>query len=169
MSQRAGHGRSSTRTQTHPTARPPSTPRRTTTWRVAATVEVSPCVFLDGYPYERLTNMAQQARANEAQFLEHLILRAEAIYNFQPPVPPPPRVPGGSCGVRRSVSQSCRPSWPTCATLLDHLGILVRLSSSRPAGPVPLSRVQVLAVLARTAQLAVRHQHFVVAALAGPL
>ena len=35
--------------------------------------------------------MAQQARANEAQFLEHLILRAEAIYNFQPPVPPPPR------------------------------------------------------------------------------
>ena len=35
--------------------------------------------------------MAQQARANEAQFLEHLILRAEAIYNFQPPVLPPPR------------------------------------------------------------------------------
>ena len=67
------------------------------------------------------------------------------------------------------MSQSCRPSWPTCATLLDHLGILVGLSSSRPAGPVPLSRVQVLAVLARTAQLAVRHQHFVVAALAGPL
>ena len=28
---------------------------------------------------------------NEAQFLEHLILRAEAIYNFQPPVLPPPR------------------------------------------------------------------------------
>ena len=42
-------------------------------------------------PYERLTNMAQQARANEAQFLEHLILRAEAIYNFQPPVLPVPR------------------------------------------------------------------------------
>ena len=60
---------------------------------MAATVEVSPCVFLDGYPYERLTNMAQQARANEAQFLEHLILRAEAIYNFQPPVPPPPPPP----------------------------------------------------------------------------
>ena len=57
----------------------------------AATVEVSPCVFLDGDPYERLTTMAKQARANEAQFLEHLILRAEAIYNFQPPLPPPPR------------------------------------------------------------------------------
>ena len=29
---------------------------------------------------------------NEAQFLEHLILRAEVIWNFQPPVlPPPPR------------------------------------------------------------------------------
>ena len=61
---------------------------------VAATVVVSPCVFLDrsvfldGDPYERLTTMAQQARANEAQFLEHLILRAEAIYNFQPPVLP---------------------------------------------------------------------------------
>ena len=41
--------------------------------------------------YERLTNMAKQARANEAQLLEHLILRAEAIYNFQLPVPPPPR------------------------------------------------------------------------------
>ena len=91
MSQRAGHGRSSTRKHVRHTARPPSTPRRTTTWRAAATVEVSPCVFLDGYPYERLTNMAQQARANEAQFLEHLILRAEAIYNFQPPVLPPPR------------------------------------------------------------------------------
>ena len=31
--------------------------------------------------------MSKQARANEAQFLEHLILRAEAIYNFQPPRP----------------------------------------------------------------------------------
>ena len=58
---------------------------------MAATVEVSPCVFLDGYPYERLTNMAQQARANEVKFLEHLILRAEAIWSFQPPVLPPPR------------------------------------------------------------------------------
>ena len=38
-----------------------------------------------------LRNMAKQARASEAQFLEHLILRAEAIYNFQPPVLPPPR------------------------------------------------------------------------------
>ena len=61
-----------------------------TTWRVAATVVVSPCVFLDGDPYERLTNMAQQARANEAQFLERLILRAEAVWNFQP-LPPLPR------------------------------------------------------------------------------
>ena len=52
----------------------------------AATVEVSPCVFLDGDPYERLTTMSKQARATEAQFLEHLILRAEAIYNFQPPL-----------------------------------------------------------------------------------
>ena len=51
----------------------------------------SSCVFLDGDPYERLTTMAQRARANEAQFLEHLILCAEAIYNFQPPVLPPPR------------------------------------------------------------------------------
>ena len=47
--------------------------------------------LLDGDVYERLTNMAQQARANEAQFLEHLILRVEAIYNFQPPRPPPSR------------------------------------------------------------------------------
>ena len=39
----------------------------------------------------KLTTMAQRARANEAQFLEHLILRAEAIYNFQPPVLPSPR------------------------------------------------------------------------------
>ena len=60
-------------------------------------MEVSPCefldrsVFLDSDPYERLTNMAQEARANEAQFLEHLILRAEAIYNFQLPVLPSPR------------------------------------------------------------------------------
>ena len=46
-------------------------------------------MFLERDPYERLTKMAQQARANEAQFLEHLILRAEAIYNFQPPVLPP--------------------------------------------------------------------------------
>ena len=45
----------------------------------------------DHEAYERLTNMAKQARANEAQFLEHLILRAEAIYNFQPPVLPAPR------------------------------------------------------------------------------
>ena len=43
---------------------------RTQTHPPTATVEVSPCVFLDGDPYERLTNMAQQARANEAQFLD---------------------------------------------------------------------------------------------------
>ena len=42
-------------------------------------------------PYEWLTTMAQQARANEAQFLEHLLLRAEAVWNFQPPLVPPPR------------------------------------------------------------------------------
>ena len=86
---REGHGRSSTRKHVRHTARLPSTPRRTTTRRAAATVEVSPCVFLDGDPYERLTNMAQQARANEAQFLERLILRAEAVWNFQPPRVPP--------------------------------------------------------------------------------
>ena len=32
--------------------------------------------------------MAQRARVNEVQFLEHLILRAEAIWSFQPPVLP---------------------------------------------------------------------------------
>ena len=48
-------------------------------------------VFLGRDPYELLTNMAKQARANEGQFLEHLILRAEVIWNFQPPVLPPPR------------------------------------------------------------------------------
>ena len=51
----------------------------------------SPCVFLDGHPYERLTNMASQARADCRQFLEHLILRAEAVWNFELPVLPPPR------------------------------------------------------------------------------
>ena len=35
--------------------------------------------------------MAQQARADRRQFLEHLILRAEAVWNFQPPPPPLPR------------------------------------------------------------------------------
>ena len=66
-----------------------------TAWRAAATVAASPCefldrsVFLNGDVYERLTNMAQQARANESQFLDHLILRAEAIWNFRLPVPPP--------------------------------------------------------------------------------
>ena len=32
--------------------------------------------------------MAQQARADRRQFLEHLILRAEAVWNFQPPLRP---------------------------------------------------------------------------------
>ena len=52
----------------------------------------SPCVlFLGRDPYERLTNMAQHSRADRSQFLEHLLLRAEAVWKFQPPVPPPPR------------------------------------------------------------------------------
>ena len=51
----------------------------------------SPCVFLDGDVYELLTTMATQARADRRQFLEHLILRAEAVWNFQPPPPPLPR------------------------------------------------------------------------------
>ena len=33
--------------------------------------------------------MANQARADRRQFLEHLILSAEAVWNFQPPPPPP--------------------------------------------------------------------------------
>ena len=41
-------------------------------------------------PYERLTKMAQHARADLSQFLEHLILRAEVIWNYQPPVLPAP-------------------------------------------------------------------------------
>ena len=68
-----------TRPQFNPNA---SAPRHTFTMddetydhlaRAAATVEVSPCelldrsVFLDGDVYERLTNMATQARANEGQ------------------------------------------------------------------------------------------------------
>ena len=32
--------------------------------------------------YERLTHTVQKARATEAQFLEHLILRAEVIWSF---------------------------------------------------------------------------------------
>ena len=65
--------------------------------QLATSAEVSPGEYLERVlllgsdPYERLTNMAQQARANEVQFLEHLILRAELIWNFQPPVLPPPR------------------------------------------------------------------------------
>ena len=56
----------------------------------AALVEVSLGEFLERDPYERLTNMAQHARADRSQFLEHLILRAEGIYNFEPPLPPSP-------------------------------------------------------------------------------
>ena len=48
-------------------------------------------MFLESDAYERLTKMAQHARADRSQFLERLILRAEAIYNFQPLVLPPPR------------------------------------------------------------------------------
>ena len=61
-------------------------------------------------------NSATQARADRRQFLEHLILRAEAVWNYQPPVLFRHRVPGGSCGARMSASRSCRPSWATCAT-----------------------------------------------------
>ena len=49
-------------------------------------------LFLGRDLHERLTNMANQARADRRQFLEHLILRAEAIWNFQPPVLPAPRL-----------------------------------------------------------------------------
>ena len=64
---------------------------------MATSAEVSPgeflerVLFLDNDPYERLTNMATQARVNRSQFLEHLIVRAEAIYNFELPVLPTPR------------------------------------------------------------------------------
>jgi hypothetical protein len=78
--------------------------------QLATSAELGPGEFLERVlllgsdPYElsywrRLTNMAKQAvcqrlrdgRATEAQFLEHLILRAEVIWNFQPTVLPPPR------------------------------------------------------------------------------
>ena len=48
-------------------------------------------MFLESDPYERLTKMAEHARADRSQFLEHLLLRAEAVWNFQPPLLPPPR------------------------------------------------------------------------------
>ena len=48
-------------------------------------------LFLGRDLHERLTNMANQARADRRQFLEHLILWAEAVWNFQPPPPPLPR------------------------------------------------------------------------------
>ena len=47
-------------------------------------------LFLGRDLHERLTNMANQARADRRQFLEHLILRAEAVWNFQPPPLPRP-------------------------------------------------------------------------------
>ena len=48
-------------------------------------------MFLGNDRYERLTYIVQKAMANEAQFLEHLILRAEVIWNYRPPPPPLPR------------------------------------------------------------------------------
>ena len=80
-------------------------------------------MFLGSDPHERLTNMAQYARANEAQFLEHLILRAEAVWNFQPPRVPPFLL-GGSCRAG-SLSRRCPPSWLTCAMLLDQSAIRI--------------------------------------------
>ena len=87
-----------------------------TVWGTAPTVAVCPgeflerVVFLESDPYERLKNMATQARANRSQFLEHLILRAEAIWNFQPLLPA--SRPWWNCGVRsrlRSCRSSCVP------------------------------------------------------------
>ena len=103
------------------------------TWRAAATVEV-PCVFLDGCMNGLRTWPPRRGR--EAQFLEHLILRAETIY--LPARCCRRRVLGGSCGARRSVSRSCRPSWPTCATLLDASDIraLVAVRCPRDGGEV---------------------------------
>ena len=92
--------------------------------QLATSAELGPGEFLERVvllgrdPYELLTNMAKQARANEGQFLEHLILRAEAIWNYQPPVLPAPRPWWKLWGKDRE--PSCRPSWPTCATLPDH-------------------------------------------------
>ena len=74
-----------------------------TAWRTVATMAVCPgeflerVVFLESDPYERLKNMATQARANRSQFLEHLILRAEAIDNFQPPLPADAFIPTLLC------------------------------------------------------------------------
>ena len=62
-------------------------------WRTAPSLVLASLAgrILGSDPYERLTNMAQQARADRRQFLEHLLLRAEAVWKFQPLVPPPPR------------------------------------------------------------------------------
>ena len=35
--------------------------------------------------------MAALRKGGAGRFLEHLILRAEAVWNFQPPLPPLPR------------------------------------------------------------------------------
>ena len=51
----------------------------------------------DHEAYERLTQVATGAEVSlgefleRAVFLEHLLLRAEAVWNFQPPLLPPPR------------------------------------------------------------------------------
>ena len=88
--------------------------------------------LLDGDVYERLTNMAQQARANEAQFLEHLILRAEAIYNFQPPLPLPSRPWWKLWG--KDPAPELPPSWPICATSLDDRNRISVKGTGRPVG-----------------------------------
>ena len=75
-------------------------------------------VFLVRAPYDRVTAISKQARANDARCLEHLSLRSEAVYNFQLAVLPR-RVLGGSCGAR-SPYPRYPPSWPTCGMLLDY-------------------------------------------------
>ena len=79
----------------------------------------------DHEAYERLTNMAKQARANEAQFLEHLILRADAIYNFQPPVLPPPRPWWKLWSKEERGNFATRNSDKLCQNLADHLTVFV--------------------------------------------
>ena len=53
------------------------------------------------------------------------------------------------------MSRSCRPLWLTCATLPDHLD----MADLCLRCPAPLPCVQVLALLAGTAQLLVRQHH----------
>ena len=59
-------------------------------------------VAIDADVHERLTHMATQARAEPGQFLEHLILRAEAIYNSSRLL----RAPGGNYGARNRCPRS---------------------------------------------------------------